>query len=67
MLPHDGEVRMLTDAMVLDVLLSGRPKPAVVPQVRLLAEQLQYVIRLTRVSLRLAGNLRQGCCTSVKS
>lgn len=56
-LPNEGEVRMLVDPIVLELLLTGRPKAATLPQVRLHTEQLQCVIRLTRVSGGLAGNI----------
>ena len=49
-LPSEGEVRMLTDPLVLEVMLAGRPKPATLPLVRLHSEQLQCVLRLSRVS-----------------
>lgn len=50
MLPNEGEVRMLTDPLVLEMMLAGRAKSAALPLVRLHSEQLQCVLRLTRVS-----------------
>lgn len=44
------EAMMLTDGRVLDVLHSGRPKPTtVLPHVRSHSEQLQCLLRLTKV------------------
>lgn len=48
-LPHEGEVRMLTDPAVLELLLVGRPKASTIPQPRLQHEQMLIVVRLTRV------------------
>ena len=49
-MPNEGEVRMLTDPLVLEVMLAGRAKAATLPLVRMHSEQLQCVLRLSRVS-----------------
>lgn len=50
-LPNESEVRILSESIVLELLLTGRAKPALLSQVRLHADQLQCVLRLARVSV----------------
>lgn len=57
-LPHEGELRMLTAGSVLETILTGRPKSTTLPQARLYSEQLACLIRLTRVSVAASLCLR---------